>query len=202
MPIDSSTGPCSMWSSRYAAADSSCDRASRARSRSTPFAASASGSEIPSLSVSWRSSSWSLIDPPAAEEPKSERPKRAPSSSAQLTRRIVTGGVPCSASRRSASAPATTLRHPSSQPPSDRVDVTADQDGALRVAAQRPPVVAGGVALALERKAVEEAVEPRAGRVPRVRPRDALGAVLVAVSSWSSRSWETTRPGSRAMARP
>ena len=62
----------------------------------------------------------------------------------------------------------------------DRVDVAADQDGALRLAAQRPPVVAGCVALALEREAVEEPVEPGAGRVPRVRPRDALGAVLVA----------------------
>ena len=41
-----------------------------------------------------RSSSWSAIEPAAAEEPKSERPKRAPSSSAQLTSRTVTGGVP------------------------------------------------------------------------------------------------------------
>ena len=61
-----------------------------------------------------------------------------------------------------------------------RVDVPADQDGALRLAAQRPPVVAGSVALALEREPVEEPVEPRARRVPGVRPRDPLGAVLVA----------------------
>ena len=55
--------------------------------------------------------------PAAAEEPRSERPKRDPSSSAQLTSRTVTGGVPSSAIRRSTSAPATTLRLPSSQPP-------------------------------------------------------------------------------------
>ena len=42
---------------------------------------------------------------------------RAPSSSAQLTRRTVTGGVPSSAIRRNTSTPATTLRAPSSQPP-------------------------------------------------------------------------------------
>ena len=53
----------------------------------------------------------------AADEPKSERPKRAPSSSAQSTSRTVTGGVPSSAIRRSTSAPDSTLRQPSSQPP-------------------------------------------------------------------------------------
>ena len=53
----------------------------------------------------------------AALDPKSERPKRAPSSSAQLTSRTVTGGLPCSAIRRSTSAPATTFNAPSNQPP-------------------------------------------------------------------------------------
>ena len=72
---------------------------------------------MPSRSVSSRRSSWSDIEPAAAEEPKSERPKRAPSSSAQLTSRTVTGGVPSSAIRRSTSTAATTFRHPSSQPP-------------------------------------------------------------------------------------
>src|SRR4051794_22230583 len=106
-----------MCSSRYAAAPSSCERASSARSRSTPCSRSASGSAAPSLSWRCRSSSWSAIEPAAAEEPKSERPKRAPSSSAQLTRRTVTAGVPSSARRRSTSTPATTFREPSSQPP-------------------------------------------------------------------------------------
>ena len=55
--------------------------------------------------------------PEAALEPNSERPKRAPSSSAQLTSRTVTGGIPSSAIRRRTSTPATTLREPSSQPP-------------------------------------------------------------------------------------
>ena len=52
-----------------------------------------------------------------ADEPNRQRPKRAPSSSAQLTSRTVSGGVPSSAIRRSTSTPATTLRQPSSQPP-------------------------------------------------------------------------------------
>jgi hypothetical protein len=72
---------------------------------------------MPSRSVSSRSSSWSAIEPAAADEPKSERPNRAPSSSAQLTSRTVTGGVPSAAIRLSTSTAATTLRQPSSQPP-------------------------------------------------------------------------------------
>ena len=61
----------------------------------------------------------------------------------------------------------------------DRVDVAADQDGALRVAAQRPPVVAGRVALDARAAGPREPVEPRARRVPRLGPRDPLGPVLV-----------------------
>ena len=91
--------------------------ASSARSRSTPYAPIASGSETPSRSTSARSSSWSAIEPPAADEPNSERPNRAPSSSAQSTSRTVTGGVPSSAIRRRTSAAPRTLRQPSSQPP-------------------------------------------------------------------------------------
>ena len=72
---------------------------------------------MPSRSVSARSSSWSRIEPAAADEPKSERPKRAPSSSAQETSRTVTGGSPSAAIRRSTSTPASTFRQPSSQPP-------------------------------------------------------------------------------------
>ena len=75
------------------------------------------GSETPSRSIELRNSSWSAIEPAAADEPNSERPNRAPSSSAQSTSRTVTGGVPSSAIRRSTSAPASTLRQPSSQPP-------------------------------------------------------------------------------------
>src|SRR5436305_597612 len=72
---------------------------------------------MPSASRRRRSSSWSSIEPAAAEEPNSERPKRAPSSSAQLTSRTVSGGVPSSEILRSTSTPAITLRAPSSQPP-------------------------------------------------------------------------------------
>ena len=41
------------------------------------------------------------MEPAAAEDPNSERPKRAPSSSAQSTSRTVTGGVPAAAIRMS-----------------------------------------------------------------------------------------------------
>ena len=116
--------------------------------------------------------------PTAAEEPKSERPKRAPSSSAQLTSRTVTGGVPSLGDppqHLGAGDDVEAAVEPAAV--RDRVDVAADQDGALGLAAQRPPVVAGCVALALEREPVEQADQPDAGGVPRVRPRDALGAV-------------------------
>jgi hypothetical protein len=58
--------------------------------------------------------------------------------------------------------------------------VTADQDGAVGVAAQRVPVVPGRVALDLERQVGERIREPRASFRPGIRPRDALLAVLVA----------------------
>ena len=93
-------------------------RESVARSRSTPYSRErVRRARSRSRRCSSRSSSWSRIEPAAALEPKSERPKRAPSSSAQLTRRTVSGGVPSSAIRRSTSTPATTFRQPSSQPP-------------------------------------------------------------------------------------
>src|SRR3984957_12262965 len=57
--------------------------------------------------------------PANAEDPNRLRPKRAPSSSAQSTRRMVMGGLPwkSSANPRSTSKPASTPRQPSSQPP-------------------------------------------------------------------------------------
>ena len=85
-----------------------------------------------------RSSSWSRIEPPAADEPKSERPKRAPSSSAQLTSRTGTGGVP------SLGDPAQDLdarQHVQAavEPAAvrDRVDVAADQQRVLATIAIR-----------------------------------------------------------------
>ena len=190
-----------MWSSRYAAALSSSARASRARSRSTPLAASASGSVTPSPSRNSRSSSWSLIEPAAADEPNSERPNRAPSSSAQLTRRTVIGGVPASAIRRSTSAPATTLRQPSSQPP-------------FGTESMWPPI---STARASSPGSVHQSF-PAASRCrsrgsPSRSPSSHARAVFHVsvhatrwappaspVSSRSSRSCETTRAGSRLIA--
>ena len=115
--IDSSTGPCSMCSSRYAPAsmvfNSRC--ASSIRSSATPFSASASTSRVPCRSVSSRTLSIFRL-PAAAADPSRLRPNRAPSSSAQSTSFSVTGGV-VPAYMRSASSPAMTPREPSSHPP-------------------------------------------------------------------------------------
>src|SRR5450432_3772943 len=57
--------------------------------------------------------------PEQTDEPKRLFPKRAPSSSAQSTRRTVTGDFQlyCELMLRKISTPASTLRQPSSQPP-------------------------------------------------------------------------------------
>ena len=84
-------------------------------SRSTSFSFRASGSAMPWLSFSPRTASGSSV-PAAALEPSSERPKRAPSSSAQSISLIVTAGVSPLCARSTSSA-AQTPRQPSSQPP-------------------------------------------------------------------------------------
>ena len=61
-----------------------------------------------------------------------------------------------------------------------RVDMAADQDGVLGVAAERPPVIPCLVPLHLEREVLEQRGEPGSRGVPGLGPRDALGAVLVA----------------------
>src|SRR5580658_6812748 len=73
---------------------------------------------MPSLSLRPRASSRLRL-PEQADEPKRLLPKRAPSSSAQSTRRTVTGGWPeyWSLMRRRISTPARTFRQPSSHPP-------------------------------------------------------------------------------------
>ena len=170
-----------MCSSMYAAASFSCDRAASALSSSTPCSRSASGSAIPSRSVSVRSSSWSRIEPAAADEPKSERPKRAPSSSAQDTSRTVTGGSPSDAIRRSTSAPASTLRQPSSHPPFGTESRCPPISNArVGRAAQREPLVPGLVDLLDRAGAFELRAEELPRLLPRVRPRDPLSAVFVA----------------------
>src|SRR4051812_42241260 len=78
---------------------------------------SRSASATPPRPSSAPTPSWPGIEPPAAAGPKSERPKRAPSSSAQETSRTVNGGRPSSASRRTTSTAPSTFRQPSNQPP-------------------------------------------------------------------------------------
>src|SRR6266404_2297441 len=70
------------------------------------------------LSFSSRASSILRL-PEQADDPKRLLPNRAPSSSAQSTRRTVTGGLPLywALMRLRISTPARTLRQPSSQPP-------------------------------------------------------------------------------------
>ena len=143
-----------------------------------------------------RSSSWSAIEPAAADEPKSERPKRAPSSSAQLTSRTVAGGSPSSASRRSTSTPATTLSAPSSQPPFGTESMCPPiRTRAVGRAAQREPLVARRVDLLL---GAGPATLPRSHS--RARSQVSVHATRCApfsspVSSWSSRSSATVRLG-------
>ena len=86
--------------------------------------------------------------PEQAEEPNRLLPKRAPSSSAQSTRRTVTGGLPlyCAWMRRknfnageriqTAIEPAA-IRH--------GIDVAADEQRFFGFAAQRRPEISGGV---------------------------------------------------------
>ena len=159
---------------------SSWERAARALSRSTPCAASASGSETPFASVRCLSSSWSAIEPAAALEPKSERPKRAPSSSAQLTSRTVSGGCPSSATRRSTSTPAMTLRQPSSQPPFGTESMCPPIRSARSDAPrQREPLVARLVDLLHGAGLRDLAAQPLARLRPGVGPGHALRPVLV-----------------------
>ena len=60
-----------------------------------------------------------------------------------------------------------------------RVDVAADEQRALGSAAQREPLVARLVDLLLDGHGGELPAQPLARPLPRLRPRDALGAVLV-----------------------
>ena len=138
--------------------------------RRTRSRASASANAVRDRCSS-RSSSWSAIEPAAALEPNSDRPKRAPSSSAQLTRRTVSGGVPSSCEPpqhldarhhvQAAVEPAA-VRH--------RVDVTADQERAFGVAAEGEPLVPGLVHLVLgERRPSPAATRARAPTSPSRR---------------------------------
>jgi hypothetical protein len=58
--------------------------------------------------------------------------------------------------------------------------MSADQQRIVSALADREPLVAGLVDLLVRTGALELHPQPRARGLPRVRPRDALGAVLVA----------------------
>ena len=58
--------------------------------------------------------------------------------------------------------------------------MAADEHRALRFAAERVPVVPGGVPLDLEREVRQPVGEPGAPPRPGLGPRDPLGAVVVA----------------------
>ena len=84
--------------------------------------------------------------PLAALDPNRLRPNRAPSSSAQSTRRTVTGGVPCSAALAAQHFHAGDDVQAAVEPAAvgHAVDVPADQQF-LRLALERRPQVAGRV---------------------------------------------------------
>ena len=89
----------------------------RTVSNSTPCSATTSPSRRPWLSTRSRTASMSSV-PLTAPDPNSDRPNRAPSSSAQSTTLTDTGNSTPSRWRpRSTSAPASTPRQPSSHPP-------------------------------------------------------------------------------------
>ena len=115
-PICSSTGPCSMCSSRYAAMVSRRFSHRSNAFRCTPCSANVSTS--PALFLSFKPASTSRSRLPAtAAEPNKLRPNRAPSSSAQSTSAIVRAGFGPSHRALITSRPAITPSAPSSQPP-------------------------------------------------------------------------------------
>ena len=136
---------------------------------------------MPSRSFSARNSSWSRIEPAAADDPNSERPNRAPSSSAQETRRTVDRRLP------SVGDP------PQHLDPGEHVQ-TAVEPAAVRNrvecppiikrpiggAAQREPLVARLVDLLLGAGRLHALAQEAPRLLPRVRPGDALRAVFVA----------------------
>ena len=140
-------------------------------SRSTSFSFSASGSAMPWLSLSSRTASGSSV-PAAADEPSSERPKRAPSSSAQSISLSVTAGV-SPLCRAGPPAPRSTPRQPSSQPPCGTASMCEPTTTILsRLARDRRPQVPGDVALDRRVGLGELAEQPLARRPPVLAPRE------------------------------
>ena len=113
----------------------------------------------------------------AADEPSRLRPNRAPSSSAQSTTLIVTGGC-WPLNIRSASRPAITPSAPSSQPPFGTESrwppmITVRSDAPLSVAQLLPAASISGVMPSVG----QLAVEPLPGVAPHRPPRQPLRAV-------------------------
>ena len=162
-----------------------------------PCAPSASGSETPSRSVSLRARPGRASSRPPRRSRTALRPKRAPSSSAQSTSRTVTGGSPSSAIRRSTSTPASTLRQPSSQPPFGTESMWPPIRSAC---SERPGSVNHWLpASSAPARAGQPRPSPRShsrARVPGLRPRDPLRAVLVAGQLAELLSSATVRAGS------
>ena len=128
----------SMCSSRYAAAVSS-RRLRRSAVELNPWAASASGR----THVGFRKSSEptsTRIEPAAALDPNRLRPKRAPSSSAQSTRRTVTGGGPSSAAGEILEPPEDVQAAVEPASVRDGVDVAAESTSRGFTRERRPQV--------------------------------------------------------------
>ena len=116
----------------------------------------------------------------ARPEPSSERPKRAPSSSAQSTSATVTGRRAArgeGAQDLEAAEDAERAVEPAAV--GDGVDVAAEHDVSGAPAREDRPEVAGLVGVDRHRQLGEALAQPGARLRPGVGPRDALGAALV-----------------------
>ena len=157
-------------------------------------AATTSSSRSPSRSLRSRTSSTSSV-PAHADEPNRLRPKRAPSSSAQSTKRSPTGRSSSAWARSASSAPKIPSA-PSSQPPAGTVDVRADDHEALLLAREVGPHVARRVGLDLDRQLLELGAHELARLDPLVGPAPRRAPPGPPVSSASSRRSAMTRPAS------
>ena len=200
--MDSSTGPCSMCSSRYAAAVSSpaaapaCGRARRRDARARPGArhrrdrGAAAGRPGRASSRRRRSS--------RAGCGRSARPPRRPSRRA--------GSSPGLASSATGAAPRgrrPTFRQPSSHPPFGTESMWPPMRTArLGFTRERGPLVARRVDLHLDRELGELISHPRSRRAPTCPVQQTRCAPSASpVSSRRSRSSATVRDGSSATRR-
>src|SRR6266566_3419155 len=195
-PRSSSTGPCSMWTSRYPRGRPAVHRSSSMRSGSPPKRRIASRIEIPSASV--RSRSVASNVPAAAALPRYVDPKRNPSSSANASTSSANGIRRLASCRRCTAARATiTPSGPSYLPasgtlsrrePSRRVGLPASEPSKR---ARRLPTLSWRTVMPAAR--IHSATCPLARRIDS----DAYGLVSLPASSLS-----VPRMSSRSMAVP